>query len=74
MADQGNSFLVRFWGVRGSYPMSGRQILKFGGHTSCVEVRAGGHLLIFDAGTGIIALGKELLKKDSFSTQPPHLS
>ncbi len=55
-------FQVRFWGVRGSYPVSNPNKLQFGGHTSCVEVRAGGNRLIFDAGTGIIPLGKRLLE------------
>lgn len=55
-------FRVKFWGVRGSYPVSNPRKLKFGGHTSCVEVEAGGHHLIFDAGTGIIPLGKRLLQ------------
>lgn len=54
-------FRVRFWGVRGSYPTSDRNTLAFGGHTSCVEVRVAGHRLIFDAGTGIIALGEKLV-------------
>lgn len=35
-----------------------------GGNTSCVEIRAGDHLLILDAGTGIIPLGNELVKQD----------
>jgi ribonuclease BN (tRNA processing enzyme) len=56
-------FRVRFWGVRGSYPVSGRAKLRFGGHTSCVEVEAGRQRLIFDAGTGIIRLGKKLIKR-----------
>jgi ribonuclease BN (tRNA processing enzyme) len=55
-------FQARFWGVRGSYPTSSSETLKFGGHTSCVEIRAGAHRLIFDAGTGIIALGREMLQ------------
>jgi ribonuclease BN (tRNA processing enzyme) len=37
-------------------------VLKYGGHTSCVEVVAGNHQIIFDAGTGIIGLGKDLVK------------
>jgi phosphoribosyl 1,2-cyclic phosphodiesterase len=52
---------IRFWGARGSFPMPGPQALEFGGHTSCVEVRAGGHVMIFDAGSGIVPLGKALL-------------
>jgi phosphoribosyl 1,2-cyclic phosphodiesterase len=55
-------FIVRFRGVRGSYPMPGKATLRVGGNTSCVEVWAGGHLIIIDAGTGIIGLGKELME------------
>jgi ribonuclease BN (tRNA processing enzyme) len=54
------SFRVRFWGVRGSYPTTNPATLRTGGNTSCVEVRAGEQRLIFDAGTGIIPLGKEI--------------
>lgn len=57
-----SNFSLRFWGVRGSYAVSHRSALKYGGNTSCVEVIAGNHRIIFDAGTGIIGLGKELLK------------
>lgn len=53
-------FLVRFWGVRGSYPTPGAQTVHFGGNTSCVEVQAGSHCLIFDAGSGLIRLGERL--------------
>lgn len=54
------SFRVHFWGVRGSYPTTGADTRAVGGNTSCVEVQAAGRRLIFDAGTGIIPLGKEL--------------
>lgn len=43
--------------------MPGSMTLRVGGNTSCVEVWAGGHLIIFDAGTGIIGLGKDLIRK-----------
>lgn len=55
---------VRFWGVRGSHPVPGKSTLRIGGNSSCVEVKAGGHTLAFDAGTGIIGLGNELLLRD----------
>jgi phosphoribosyl 1,2-cyclic phosphodiesterase len=58
--DSDSQFRVQFWGVRGSYPTANSSNRHFGGNTSCVEVRAGGRRLIFDAGTGIIPLGKEL--------------
>jgi ribonuclease BN (tRNA processing enzyme) len=51
---------VRFWGVRGSYPTTDPATLRTGGNTSCVEVSAGERRLIFDAGTGIIPLGKQI--------------
>jgi phosphoribosyl 1,2-cyclic phosphodiesterase len=55
---------LRFWGVRGSYAAPFSSHLGVGGNTSCVEIRAGDHLLICDAGTGIIPLGNELMKQD----------
>jgi phosphoribosyl 1,2-cyclic phosphodiesterase len=55
-------FTIRFRGVRGSHPVPGPDTVRVGGNTSCVEVQAGEHLIIFDAGTGIISLGNDLLK------------
>jgi len=55
--------MVRFWGTRGSIPAPGPETLRYGGNTSCVEVRCGEEIIIFDAGTGIRSLGTELLKK-----------
>ncbi|EFH90908.1 MBL fold metallo-hydrolase [Ktedonobacter racemifer] len=55
--------LVRFWGVRGSYPTPGAHTLRHGGNTSCIEVQAGEHTLIFDAGSGIIRLGDALMRR-----------
>ncbi len=58
-------FQVRFWGVRGSYPTPGPQTIRYGGNTTCVEVAAGMHTLILDAGSGIIRLGKDLLHRSA---------
>lgn len=53
---------VAFYGVRGSTPISGADSLILGGHTSCVYVTSdSGYSIVLDAGTGIIALGNELL-------------
>lgn len=60
--DNKDEFKVKFRGVRGSYPIAHKDYLKYGGNTSCVEVNVGGHLIILDAGTGLIELGNELLK------------
>ena len=54
---------LRFWGVRGSYPAPFDSHCKVGGNTSCVEIRIGDHVVICDAGSGIIPLGNELMKQ-----------
>ena len=57
-----SEFRIKFRGVRGSYPVAHKDFLKYGGNTACVEVQVGGHLIILDAGTGIISLGAELMQ------------
>ena len=53
---------VRFWGTRGSIPKPGRNTLRFGGNTSCVEVRtAADTLVIIDCGSGLHELGQALV-------------
>ncbi|HEX9789450.1 MAG TPA: MBL fold metallo-hydrolase [Kiloniellales bacterium] len=54
-------FSVRFWGVRGSIACPGDQHRKYGGNTSCLEIRCGEHVLVFDAGTGLRPLGQQLV-------------
>jgi len=62
--------LVRFWGVRGSIPAPGPATARYGGNTPCVELRAGGRLLIADAGTGIRALGDALIRESAAAGAP----
>ncbi len=57
---EGGHLSVRFWGVRGSIACPGPAYVRYGGNTSCVEVRCGPHLLIFDGGTGLRPLGEAL--------------
>jgi phosphoribosyl 1,2-cyclic phosphodiesterase len=53
---------VRFWGTRGSIPTPGKDTVRYGGNTPCVEVRLHhNELVIFDAGTGIRSLGDALM-------------
>lgn len=53
---------VRFWGTRGSLAKPGPTTLRYGGNTSCVEVRCDdGTLIVLDCGTGAHALGQSLL-------------
>jgi len=52
---------VRFWGTRGSIAAPGPNTARFGGNTSCVEVRASdGTVIILDCGTGARELGLHL--------------
>jgi ribonuclease Z len=52
---------VKFWGVRGSTPTPQPENLRYGGNTPCVEVRVNGSQYIFDCGTGLRQLGKQML-------------
>ena len=54
-------FKVKFRGVRGSFPVANEKFLRYGGNTACVEINVGGHLIVLDAGTGIVNLGDELV-------------
>jgi phosphoribosyl 1,2-cyclic phosphodiesterase len=58
--------LLRFWGVRGSIPCPGPSTVKYGGNTTCLELRFGEReqLIIIDAGSGIRPLGDYLMKND----------
>lgn len=58
-----SDFKVKFRGVRGSFPVANKNFMQFGGNTSCVEINVGGHLIILDAGTGIVSVGDELMEK-----------
>jgi phosphoribosyl 1,2-cyclic phosphodiesterase/ActR/RegA family two-component response regulator len=54
---------IKFWGVRGSIPIPGKSTVRYGGNTSCVEVRADGEIIVLDAGSGIRLLGLALDKE-----------
>lgn len=53
---------IRFWGVRGSIASPGPKTVRYGGNTTCIEVRTDANeLIILDAGTGIFPLSQTLL-------------
>jgi phosphoribosyl 1,2-cyclic phosphodiesterase len=53
---------VRFWGVRGSIASPGPSTVRYGGNTTCIEIRTDNNeLIIIDAGTGIFPLSQTLL-------------
>lgn len=63
---QEDKMYIQFYGVRGSYPVPGKNTIKYGGNTSCVtiykEVEGQIIRLIIDCGTGLIQLGKDIVK------------
>jgi len=54
-------FLAKLYGVRGSYPVSPAEGTKYGGNTSCLLVRTREHIVIIDAGSGIVQAGRDLI-------------
>lgn len=61
---------LTFWGVRGSRPVPGPDMLLYGGNTACIEVRLPEGRYVVDAGTGIVNLGRRTLWPDD---EPIHL-
>ena len=56
---------IKFYGTRGSIPVSHKDFLEFGGNTTSIKIlRDNGRVAILDAGSGIRNLGKDLLKED----------
>ena len=63
LSEQMGEFVVKFWGVRGSVPTPGKDTVRYGGNTSCIEMQVAGKRLIFDGGTGMRELGEELMQE-----------
>jgi phosphoribosyl 1,2-cyclic phosphodiesterase len=68
----GSPTRLKFWGTRGSISVPGPGTLRYGGNSTCVEVRADGEIIALDAGSGIRSLGIALEKE--FQSQPIRLS
>ncbi|MCW8916346.1 MAG: MBL fold metallo-hydrolase [Magnetovibrio sp.] len=58
------SLKVKFWGVRGSIACPSADHIRYGGNTSCLEIKVGDRRLVMDAGTGVRGLGKTFLEDD----------
>jgi phosphoribosyl 1,2-cyclic phosphodiesterase len=59
--------IIRCWGARGSIPVSGKEYLKYGGDTTCIEIRTkNDEIIIIDAGSGIRLLGNRLLAEKKY--------
>ena len=63
---------IKFWGTRGSIAVPGPGTLRYGGNTTCLEVRADGEIVVLDAGSGIRPLGLAL--EEEFQAQSIKLS
>lgn len=63
---------LKFWGVRGSIPVPGASTVRYGGNTSCIELRADGEIIILDAGSGLRLLGNAL--EQEFGSRPIRLT
>lgn len=58
--------LVKFWGTRGGIPAPGPNTIRYGGNTSCVEIRSKSDtLIVLDCGSGLRCLGDKLMENDS---------
>jgi len=61
---------IRFWGTRGSIAKPGPTTVRYGGNTSCVELRsAAGTLIVLDCGTGAHGLGESVRAADTGSVR-----
>jgi len=59
---------IKCWGSRGSIPVSGREYIKYGGDTTCLEIATrNGEVIVVDAGTGIRRLGIDLLERQQLT-------
>lgn len=59
---------IKCWGARGSISVSGEKFLKYGGDTTCLEIRSkNNEIIIVDAGTGIRRLGNRLIQENIYS-------
>ena len=58
---------IKCWGSRGSIPVSGTDYIKYGGDTTCIEIRTkSDDIIIVDAGTGIRRLGNKLIDENCY--------
>ncbi|MET0880205.1 MAG: MBL fold metallo-hydrolase, partial [Acidimicrobiales bacterium] len=65
---------VTFWGTRGSIAKAGPSTLRFGGNTSCVEVRSdAGSIVVLDCGTGAHGLGEDIVARNGGEPMEGHL-
>ncbi|MGI9366375.1 MAG: MBL fold metallo-hydrolase [Rhizobiaceae bacterium] len=57
------AFSAKIWGARGTLASDSKSTVRYGGNTACVEIACGDQRLIFDAGSGLRAIGDSLMKE-----------
>lgn len=67
LTEHSKNTYIKFWGTRGSNPVSGSEYIRFGGNTVCLEVHHGEDMVIIDAGSGIRPFG-ELIDVNKYKT------
>ena len=56
--------IIRCWGARGSIPVCGKDYLRYGGNTTCLEIQNSlGDVLLVDAGSGIREAGNSFMAR-----------
>ena len=63
------AFQVRFWGVRGSIPVSGPEYIRYGGNSPCIELCCGNKRIVLDGGSGLRPCGKALMRSKLWSSE-----
>lgn len=59
---------IKCWGSRGSIAVSGEKYLKYGGDTTCLNIKTkSGHQIVIDAGTGVRRLGNQMIAEGCMS-------
>ncbi len=65
MPEPKERFIVRYWGVRASIPTPGPETVRYGGNTTCIEIRCDDEIIIIDTGTGARELGNRLMAEET---------
>ncbi len=59
--------IIKYYGVRGSIPVSGKEYTKYGGDTTCIVIKEANTNIVIDAGSGIRLFGRDLIKQSGIT-------
>ncbi len=60
---------ITIFGTRGSYPVARKEVMRYGGNTTCLFIESGQDLITIDGGTGIVKLGQSLIAREHPQTE-----